>query len=257
MATATELFHARHYPGVVALASEALECDPDHVPMLLLRARARIALHLDLEAQADLRDVIRLEPQNPLAYRLLGNLAARRDERESAAIFFREALRLDPTDIEAQDWLRIVGVPSSRPAAAANKLPAPAAAAGRILSPKRTARPRAPLPPPLPRARTGDDELATEPVPRPRLATGSEPNIPTGPRVALPRPRTSIPELAGFGEYLVAIGILTHERLRAAQAYQRSAHVQLSTAIVTLGLATPERVEWAAVAHQAQLGGAR
>ena len=48
-------------------------------------------------------------------------------------------------------------------------------------------------------------------------------------------------------------GILSRERLRAAQAYQRSMKVQLSTAIVTLGLASPQRIEWAAVAHQSQL----
>jgi hypothetical protein len=29
--------------------------------------------------------------------------------------------------------------------------------------------------------------------------------------------------------------------------------VQLATAIVTLGLASPQRIEWAAVAHQSQL----
>jgi hypothetical protein len=66
--------------------------------------------------------------------------------------------------------------------------------------------------------------------------------------------RTALPEAPGFGEYLVDSGILTRERLRAAQAYQRSMKVQLSTAIVTLGLATPQRIEWAAVAHQSQLG---
>jgi hypothetical protein len=65
--------------------------------------------------------------------------------------------------------------------------------------------------------------------------------------------RGPTPELPGFGEYLVVHGILTRERLRAAEAYQRSMNVQLSTAIVTLGLATPQRIEWAAVAHQSQL----
>jgi hypothetical protein len=65
--------------------------------------------------------------------------------------------------------------------------------------------------------------------------------------------RGATPELPGFGEYLVAAGILSRERLRAAQAYQRSMRIQLSTAIVTLGLASPQRIEWAAVAHQAQL----
>jgi hypothetical protein len=65
--------------------------------------------------------------------------------------------------------------------------------------------------------------------------------------------RGATPELPGFGEYLVSSGILSRERLRAAEAYQRSMKVQLSTAIVTLGLATPQRIEWAAVAHRSQL----
>jgi len=303
LATANELFDARHYPSVVALLSDALDEEPEHVEMLLLRARSHIALRRDLDAQADLRDIIRLDPQNGVAYRLLGELAARRDENESAAIFFREALRLDSGDQEAAEWLRIVDL-TSRPAAAAQKLPAPAAAAGRFPSARG----------PIARAQTGgarslssparveqrpgsqprfargtrppgDDERPTfrygTDVPTgkferpPRLAAGSEPAIPQmppqvrepQPSVAIPHPtipgarpsrramaRPSVPELPGFGEYLVDTGILTRERLRAAQAYQRSMRVQLSTAIVTLGLATPQRIEWAAVAHQAQLG---
>ena len=131
IATAAELFEGRHYPGVVAMCTDALEDEPECVPLLLIRARAHIALRRDLDAQADLRDVIRLDPLCALAFRLLGELAARRDENESAAIFFREALRLDPGDREAADWLQIVGA-SIRPAAVAKKLPAPAAAAGRF-----------------------------------------------------------------------------------------------------------------------------
>jgi hypothetical protein len=279
LATAHELFEARHYPSVVALLSDALEGAPEHVAMLLLRARSHIALRRDLEAQADLRDIIRLDPQNGVAYRLLGELAARRDENESAAIFFREALRLDPGDLEAAEWLRIVDS-TSRPAAAAQKLPALAAAAGRF-----------------PAAKTAGSRTLSSPArassPEPRFARGTRPpsederptarrgtDVPTGrfqraipqppPAVTTPQPtlsgarpsrraiaRTSVPELPGFGDYLVETGILSRERLRAAQAYQRSMRVQLSTAIVTLGLASPQRIEWAAVAHQAQLGSAR
>ncbi|MFT3693168.1 MAG: tetratricopeptide repeat protein [Kofleriaceae bacterium] len=223
LSAAKELFEARHYPGVVALIDDALEAEPDHVPLILMRARARFALHRDLEAQADLRDVIRLDPQCPTAYRLLGELAARRNEYESAAIFFREALRLEPTDEASSDWLAIIEA-TSRPATAASKLPAPAAVAGRF--------PRGTRPPEPPK----------------QLARGSELAI-----KAKPMPRAPLPELPGFGDYLVESGILTRERLRAAQAYQRSMKVQLSTAIVTLGLATPQRIEWAAVAHQSQL----
>ncbi len=274
MKAASELFEARQFPGVVALVSDALEHAPDSVALLLMRARAQIALRRDLEAQTDLREIIRLDPQCGVAYRLIGELAARRDENESAAIFFREALRLDADDREAADWLAIVET-TVRPAAVANKLPAPAAAAGRF-----------PHPGSQPRFAKGtyspDEDRATAPImldralaPRPpmpapaRVGTGSSPTLqayesaddePHTHRGAQPlrRPlsqtphRGSFPELPGFGDYLVSTGILTRERLRAAQAYQRSMKVQLSTAIVTLGLATPQRIEWAAVAHQSQ-----
>jgi Tfp pilus assembly protein PilF len=85
------------------MCSDALDDEPECVALLLIRARARMALRRDLDAQADLRDVIRLDPSSGLAYRLLGELAARRDENDSAAVFFREALRLDPDDREAHD----------------------------------------------------------------------------------------------------------------------------------------------------------
>jgi tetratricopeptide (TPR) repeat protein len=226
LATANELFEARHYPSVVALINDALEAEPEHVPLLIVRARAHFALRRDLEAQADLRDFIRLDPLCGAAYRMLGELAARRDEYESAAIFFREAVRLSPGDSDACDWLAIIEA-TTRPATPAGRFP------------KGT--------------RPPTNDVAV-------LARGSVKTIDpeTNPFVVAPRPRPiprgAQPELQGFGDYLVETGILTRERLRAAQAYQRSMRVQLSTAIVTLGLATPQRIEWAAVAHQSQLG---
>jgi tetratricopeptide (TPR) repeat protein len=264
LATANELFEARHYPGVVALVDDALEAEPEHVPLLLLRARANFALRRDLDAQGDLRDIIRLDPQCGTAYRMLGELAARRDEYESAGIFFREAVRLDPDDEAACDWLAIVEA-TSRPAAAAHILPAPAAAAGRF--PTRIAKGTRPPDDPIERATApyGGERAGERPARvGVQLAAGTDQTNPfanrTGKPTLLgaqpaPRPMTRgpIPEMPGFGDYLVTSGILTRERLRAAQAYQRSMKVQLSTAIVTLGLATPQRVEWAAVSHQSQL----
>lgn len=268
IATASELFEGRHYPGVVAMCTDALDDEPECVPILLMRARAHIALRRDLDAQADLRDVIRLDSQCALAYRLLGELAARRDENRSAAVFFREALRLDPGDREAADWLLITD--PVRPAAVAQQLPAPATAAGRVPAARFARgtdtgaydeRPTKPF------ARGSQTQelddvihLVTQkrpssefPTLRGRPATTTPPAKPA-PRLAQrPVSRGAIPELPGFGDYLVAAGILTRERLRAAQAYQRSMKVQLSTAIVTLGLATPQRIEWASVAHQSQI----
>lgn len=326
------------------MCTDALEGEPDCVELMVIRARAHIALRRDLDAQADLRDIIRLDPSCGLAYRLLGELAARRDENESAAIFFREAIRLDPSDHEAHDWLAIVDV-SLRPAAVARHVPAPGAAAGRfpvtrapiergrtLGAPSRTItrpdtqprfargtrppaehdeRPTKPFPrgsasgphwkTPSPERRERTMDLATDraearppapvrevtmdladgsapaaipltplPLPPPPAAPGrakeaapfvtipgrpaTQPPAPPT-KIAAPRPipRALMPELPGFGDYLVDTGIISRDRLRAAQAYQRSMKVQLSTAIVTLGLATPQRIEWAAVAHQSQL----
>lgn len=246
------------------MCSDALEDEPECVPLLLMRARALIALRRDLDAQADLRDVIRLEPPCGIAYRLLGELAARRDENESAAIFFREAIRLDPSDREAADWLLVVDAAGRRPRAPVVAAPPPPA-------PRPPAAPRfargtyTPDGHEGPTARYGghaapEHGLWKTPapvrvVPAPSPPAPPPPAPPPPARVEPARPRTtsSIPEHPAFGEYLVASGILTRERLRAAQAYQRSMRVQLSTAIVTLGLATPQRIEWAAVAHQSQL----
>ena len=283
------------------MCADALEDEPECVPLLLIRARSHIALRRDLDAQADLRDLIRLDPGCGLAYRLLGELAARRNENQSAAIFFREAIRLDPGDREAADWLSIVD--SIRPAAVATKLPAPATAAGRVPRERPVTRTRLPERADIaPRFARGtqppDDEAAFAQVERPTkpFARGSDRHgeawktpamipvtpapLPSAPKAyfrtppaptlhgrpvpptpAVPAPRVApkpiargpLTEMPGFGEYLVSSGILTRERLRAAQAYQRSMRVQLSTAIVTLGLATPQRIEWAAVAHQSQL----
>jgi hypothetical protein len=377
------------------MCTDALEDEPECLPLLLIRARARIALRRDLDAQADLRDIIRLDPRCGVAYRLLGELAARVDENAAAAHFFQEALRIDPEDREAKDWLLILDA-TLRPAAGAAKLPASAPAAGRFPStaprfargteppelpterptqpfrgnreraatPRRTsahviARPPTQTPPgntqarawpaappsgtpappvmistatettvvAAPAYRPASTQAAAFPAqPVPTMPTHratahtvarppTQPPPPPAPRPAMTYPAVSspqptpvtdprlraaparpdappaspwpveptpvptlmghpppqppakeaprltsrvsamgvVPELPGFGEYLVANGILTRERLRAAQAYQRSMRVQLSTAIITLGLASPQRIQWAAIAHQSQL----
>jgi len=262
------------------MCSDALNHLPDCLPLLMFRARARIALRRDLDAQADLRDIIRIDPDCGPAYRLLGELAARRDENQPAAKLFREALRLDPADHEATDWLMIVDglMPP--------EIPVPAHAAGGFVASGDAADPRFARGTQAPT----DDDRPTRPFARGVDAHDTQrapTDLPTrkfphGPIVAatstlashpLPQPpakfaprrspypaqppsrQAALVELPGFGEYLVATGILSHERLRAAQAYQRSMKVQLATAIITLGLATPQRLEWAAVAHRGQLTG--
>jgi hypothetical protein len=271
IATAAELFDARHYPNVVAICGDALSDEPDCLPLLMIRARAHMALRRDLDAQTDLRDVIRIDPDCGLAYRLLGELATRRNHSSAAVAFFREALRLDPEDREAHDWLMIAEAlvyPGEREARRGAATGAPRFARGTQANPDDD-RPTQPFASAGiagdARAAAADlDQDARTSVYRPRerilpALPGHRPtqSAPRLPALATPRatPRGPAADLPGFGEYLVTTGVLSRERLRAAEAYQRSMKVQLATAIVTLGLATPQRIEWAAVAHQSQLAG--
>ncbi len=135
---ALELYRARQYPGVAAVCAEAIDSDPDNLYLRLLRARALLALRNDREAELELAECVRRRPRCAEAYRLLGELGIRRDEADAAAIFLREALRLDPKDREAKEWL---GVAESmrrkrdvRPATAGEKLPAAPAVAGHLFS---------------------------------------------------------------------------------------------------------------------------
>jgi len=268
IATASELFEARHYPSVVAVCSDGLANEPTCLPLLLLRARAHIALRRDVDAQVDLRDAIRADPECSLAFRLLGELAARRDEHESAAVFFRETLRLDPGDRSAHDWLQIVDAvarPAPKPSDRRARVEPPRLARGTQQPAPEVERPTKPFArgserdpqgwAPRPAPEPAQVTLSPAPVEKATL-TGRPPTQPpamVAPKVVRAVSRPSTPELPGFGEYLVTSGILSRERLRAAQAYQRSMRVQLSTAVVTLGLASPQRMAWAAVAHQSEL----
>ncbi len=216
MRAAMELFAARQFPGVVAACQDALADNPEDVALRLLRARALMALRRDAEAQTEISECLRLEPRYGAAYRVLGELAARRDETASAKIFLREALRLDPDDEEARAWLGVVEA-MVRSTAAADKLPAAAAVVDH-LSPGRPARAR-----------------GTQPPPDMRPSTLSQ-----------------LPVASGFGHYLVNAGVLTPVQLRAAEAYKRSTGVRLGAAAVALGFVSEQKVEWASLAYHGQ-----
>jgi tetratricopeptide (TPR) repeat protein len=126
---AQELLSGRHFAGVVAVTTGALEDHPASIELRLLRARALLALRRDGQAQTDLRECIQRQLRCAPAYRLLGELCFRRNQFESAAIFLREALRLDPGDLDCRDLLSIVNR-FIHPTAAVEKLPAATAAVG-------------------------------------------------------------------------------------------------------------------------------
>lgn len=127
---ARELLGARNFPSVVAVATGVLENDPSDIAMRLLRAEALVALRRDDEAQSDLRECLRRQVRCARAYHLLGALCFRRDELDSAAVFLREAIRLDPDDGDARDLLSLISGIDVRPTAVVEKLPAATAAVG-------------------------------------------------------------------------------------------------------------------------------
>jgi len=227
MRAARELFSARQYPGVVAACQDALLDDPTNIFLRLLRARALMALRRDAEAQNEISECLRIEPGLAPAYRLLGELAARRDESESAKIFLKEALRLDPHDAEAREWLGVVEA-MVRSTAAADKLPAAAAAVGH-LSPSAPYAPKNGVAGRFPRAE------GTRPPPEMQRSTLSQ-----------------LPMASGFGHYLVETGVLTPVQLRAALAYKKSTGVRLGSAAVVLGFASELKIEWASLAYHGQ-----
>lgn len=131
MRAALELFSNRNYSGVVAVCEGAIDDDPDNLHLRILHARALLALRRDAEAQHVLSECLQRSPRCPDAYRLLGELALRRDELKSAEIFARESMRLDPASQETHDLLGII-LSSLRPTAAVEKLPAATAAVSRL-----------------------------------------------------------------------------------------------------------------------------
>ena len=58
-----------------------------------------------------------------------------------------------------------------------------------------------------------------------------------------------LPAAAGFGRYLLAIGVVTEPQLRAALAYKRATGVRLGRAVTTLGFASELKIEWASLAY--------
>ncbi len=223
---ATELCRCQSFSGAAAFCASSLETNPDNIALRLLYAQALLALRQDTEAQKQLQQCLRAKPRCAQAYRMLGELALRRDELKSAEIFFREALRLEPADKNTELLLDVV-LGMLRPTAVVKKLPADSTAVG------------CPFPPPP----AGRKDFPA--------GTQSDARVPLPP---LPRPRQPVPARRRLGEYLVEIGIITPAELAAALSYHRSTRVQLGGAVVALGYVSHPKLEWAAQAFHGRYG---
>ena len=105
---ASELFEQGHYPGVVAVCTDALASVADHIELRILLARALIALRQDALARRQLGLILQQDPNSSIAFELLGEIAFRADDLGSAEIYFRESTRLNAYNEGAQIWLDLV-----------------------------------------------------------------------------------------------------------------------------------------------------
>lgn len=105
---ASELFEQGHYPSVVAVCSDALTGVSDHIELRILMARALVALRQDSLAKRQLGLILQQDPNSSIAFQLLGEIAFRADDLNSAEIYFKEATRLNVHNEGARIWLDLV-----------------------------------------------------------------------------------------------------------------------------------------------------
>lgn len=105
---ASELFEQGHFPGVVAVCSDALADSIEHVELRIIMARALAALRKDDQARRQLGLILQADPNSAIAFHLLGEIAFRNDDLDSAEIYFCEATRLNEHDEGARIWLELV-----------------------------------------------------------------------------------------------------------------------------------------------------
>ena len=106
--SARDLLDSGQYAGVVALCSQQLELRPADVAMLLLRARAWIALGRAAQAIDDLREVLAIDPLCAGVHRALGRLLMGAGDLSAARGAFLGALWLAGEDGELREQLAAI-----------------------------------------------------------------------------------------------------------------------------------------------------
>src|SRR5262245_30578781 len=98
-ARAEALVNVRRYEDAVEMCRRELAVAGHAVEVRLVLGRALMALHRDDEAEAEMQECIRRSSRCAEAFRILGEIAFRRDRHGIAAEYLGEAVRLAPDDI--------------------------------------------------------------------------------------------------------------------------------------------------------------
>ncbi|HEU0016232.1 MAG TPA: tetratricopeptide repeat protein [Longimicrobium sp.] len=181
---------------------QGLERHPDYPSALVVRARVLADEGKERRAEAVWRDVLRLDPDNIVAMRALGDLAEAAGRRDEAVQFYREVVRLENLDPEEDGYSPPSGIdPLPEDFGADEPLAAPSAGA-----PDFGDYEAAGAPPPSP-AGFGAEEPLAEPAPSPaefgeyeRTEAQAPPPADFGSEEPLATPAA---DPAEFGEYEV------------------------------------------------------
>ncbi len=222
------LLRQRRFAEVVERCGPVLDANPHYVPLRLLVGQALVGMGRELEAEAQLRHCLELDPDCGPAYRYLAEVELRRDRAEAAARLVDRACRLDPSDREARDLRyaierRLRAVAAPRHSVARDSAGAP---------PPRRRRPA---------AAARDPEAG-----RRKLARGTD--------TPGSRARRHATLRDDFGDYLAEIGLLSRAQVRAALIYRRTRGVDLGDAAVDLGFVSRDALLRAANGYRG-LGG--
>lgn len=98
MKTASEQMSAGDYKGARDSFEQLLQRNDSSSDLHLGLGIAYFHLHEDKLAERELLRVIELAPDNPVAYQVLGNLFYRKDELDTAILWWTKALELNPAD---------------------------------------------------------------------------------------------------------------------------------------------------------------
>lgn len=97
---------ADQYDEAIGSFTDAITLKPDFAEAFHQRAIARYQAGDTAGAVADLGETVRLEPRNFLAYRVLTDIAAAREDWKAAYLAWQKVLEIDPQTQGGQERLR-------------------------------------------------------------------------------------------------------------------------------------------------------
>jgi tetratricopeptide (TPR) repeat protein len=111
-----------YYPAAIEESEHALNYAPDYVPALLLKGDALYGAGREQEASEVFRRLSQLAPQNSIVHERLGQLAAKRNDLNTATREFEAALRLDPSRVQVLNNLAVALWQTKGPQAALDRV---------------------------------------------------------------------------------------------------------------------------------------